>query len=81
MQPLRKLMIPWILAVFAVIRNCLLGVLTSTLIDELIRDGLYQIRNDFIHDQQNRQIMAVTLRLAGALNNHSSPITWGPNWR
>jgi len=43
---------PGMLAVFAVIRDYLLGVLTSTLMDELIRDRLCQIRNDFIHDQK-----------------------------
>jgi len=72
---------PGILAVFAVIRDSLLGVLTSTLKGELTSDELYQIRNDFIHDQQLRQMMAVTTRLDRALNDHSSPMTWGPNWR
>jgi len=71
---------PGTLAVFAVVRDCLLGVVTSTLKGELTSDELHQIRNDFIHDQQKRQMMAVATRLDRALNNHSSPTTWGPNW-
>jgi len=72
---------PGMLAVFAVVRDSLLGVLTSSLKGELTSDGLYQIRNAFIHDQQKGQMMAVATRLDRALNDDSSPTTWGPNWR
>jgi len=72
---------PCIFAVLAVVPDDALSVLTSTLIDELVLDKLYQIRNDFIDDQQKRQIMAVTTILDGALNNHSGPKAWGPNWQ
>jgi len=71
---------PGTLAVFAVIRDCLLGVVTSAVKCELTSDELYQIRKDFIHDQQKKQTMAVAARLDRVLNNHSSPTFRGPNW-
>jgi len=54
MQPLRKLMGPGILAVHAVALDDALSVLTRTLKDVITCDGLYQIGNDFIHDQPKK---------------------------
>jgi len=68
MAPLRKLMGPCIFAVLAVVPDDALSVLTSTLIDELVLDKLYQIRNDFIDDQQKRRVKAC------AFTRTSSPL-------
>ena len=81
MQPLQYSMSPGILAVMAVVLDDFRRILVGCLIKKFTFNGLHEIRKDFIHDQQERQIMTITSGLDGFLDCRIFPISRRPNRR
>ena len=69
------------LAVMAVVLDDFRRILVGCLIKKFTFNGLHEIRKDFIHDQQERQIMAIASGLDGTLDCRIFPIRRRPNSR